>query len=412
MISFIHTADIHFGMENYGKIDPLTGIHTRLLDFHDALNSCIDIAVAKEVDFFLFCGDAYKTAHPTPTQQKLLLGCFLRLYKAGIPVVIIVGNHDNPLSFGKATSLELFHDMPLDGFHVIDKPKILFLETKHGPVQIAGIPWPTRNTIALNKEHMHSDPEVITSYISQAVAKIIQTFAQEVDQTIPTVLASHMTVGSGVFSGSEKRAIYGNDPVLMPSQLALPAFDYVALGHLHRYQNLNPTGYPAIVYAGSIDRIDFGERKEPKGFCYVQLERHATTHTFIEVPTRPFIQIEVYLEEEQDQTEQIIAAIKAEKISQAIIKILYHVPIGHKDHVDIQAIERATVKAHYVVGIIPIYTPTTKTKRSFLKAQMNLESLLLNYFDEKAETQKNKAALTQKALDLYQSCTSCEDEAA
>ena len=55
VISFIHTADIHFGMENYGKIDPQTGIHTRLLDFEKALNFCIDIAIEKKVDFFLFC---------------------------------------------------------------------------------------------------------------------------------------------------------------------------------------------------------------------------------------------------------------------------------------------------------------------------------------------------------------------
>ncbi|MFS8506793.1 MAG: hypothetical protein LVQ75_01505 [Candidatus Babeliales bacterium] len=54
MIKVIHTADIHFGMENYGKIDPETGIHTRLLDFEKALNFCIDYAIEQEVDLFLF----------------------------------------------------------------------------------------------------------------------------------------------------------------------------------------------------------------------------------------------------------------------------------------------------------------------------------------------------------------------
>ena len=122
MIKFIHTADIHFGMENYGRLDPKTGIHTRLLDFERALNFCIDHAIENDFDFFLFSGDAYKTAHPTPTQQRLLLQCFLRLYKANIPVIIIVGNHDNPLSFGKAHALEIFGQLPVDGFHVINKP--------------------------------------------------------------------------------------------------------------------------------------------------------------------------------------------------------------------------------------------------------------------------------------------------
>ncbi len=86
MITFIHTADIHFGMENYGKIDAKTGIHSRLLDFERALNFCIDFAIEKNVDFFLFAGDAYKTANPSPTQQKLLMQCLLKLYKANIPI--------------------------------------------------------------------------------------------------------------------------------------------------------------------------------------------------------------------------------------------------------------------------------------------------------------------------------------
>jgi exonuclease SbcD len=103
-MKFIHTADIHFGMENYGRIDPSTGIHSRLLDFERALTFIVDTALEENIDFFLFSGDAYKTATPSPTQQKLLMNSLFRLYKAGIPVIIIVGNHDNPLSFGKATA--------------------------------------------------------------------------------------------------------------------------------------------------------------------------------------------------------------------------------------------------------------------------------------------------------------------
>ena len=139
MIRFIHTADIHFGVENYGKIDHATGIHSRLLDFVKALDFCIDYAIEQHVDFFLFCGDAYKTHNPTQTQQRLLFKSFFRLYSQGIPVVIIVGNHDHPLSFGKTHALNLFGQLPLDGFYVIEKPDTLILQTKSGPVQIVGI---------------------------------------------------------------------------------------------------------------------------------------------------------------------------------------------------------------------------------------------------------------------------------
>ncbi len=403
MIQFIHTADIHFGMENYGKIDPATGIHTRLLDFKKALDFCVDYALKSNVDFFLFSGDAYKTINPTPTQQRLLLNCFLRLQQAGIPLVIVVGNHDNPLSFGKANTLDIFSDLPLEGFHVIAKPAIINLTTKNGPVQIVGIPWPSRTNIALSSMHAYKSATALTEHIASSVSSLISHFAQQLDRTIPAVLAGHLTVSSGIFSGSEKRAIYGNDPVLLPSQLAIEPFDYVALGHLHRYQNLNPNGYPALVYSGSIERIDFGERKEEKGFCSVTIEKKGvTTHEFIKTPARPFIQIEVKLKEHQDQTEQLLDQLQQHDINDAIVKILYHVPAGKKDTVNLSLVLQACASAMHVVNITPVHAPETREKRSVMNISMDLKTLVSTYLEGKNTAQSDSARLLEKALALQQ----------
>jgi len=405
MIKFIHTADIHFGMENYGKIDPKTGIHTRLLDFERALNFAIDFALEKDVDFFLFSGDAYKTANPSPTQQKLLMRCFFRLYEAKIPIIIIVGNHDNPVSFGKTNSLEVFGNIPVDGFHVISKPTSLTLNTKNGPVQIVGIPWPSRNNISIQSKYIIKTASEITDHIANGVAQLIQHYASELNPTIPSVLAGHLTVSSGVFSGSEKRAIYGNDPVLLPSQLAIAPYDYVALGHLHRYQNLNKNGYPALVYSGSIERVDFGERKEDKGFCFVTIEqKNKCAHEFIKTPMRPFIQIEIKIENEENQTEFVIEQIKKHQIRDAVIKILYFLPAGIKDGVNLRVVQEACYEAMYVVGIIPIRSLEAKQKRAGMKIEMDLHSLLDSYFDSKPEYKSKKEKLIQKALELEHCC--------
>ncbi|HLJ31629.1 MAG TPA: exonuclease subunit SbcD [Candidatus Babeliales bacterium] len=404
MIQFIHTADIHFGMENYGKIDAATGIHTRLLDFEKALNQCIDVAIEKNIDFFLFAGDAYKTHHPSQTQQKLLFKCFLRLYKANIPIVIVIGNHDHPLSFGKAHALDMLGEIPLEGFHVFSKPGSLVLNTKNGPITIVGVPWPTRNTIAIADKHFDKSNAQLTEYISKAVAHIIGDFAQKIDPTIPAVLASHITVSTGIFSGSEKRAIYGNDPMLLPSQLALKPFDYVALGHLHRHQNLNESGYPAVVYSGSIERIDFGERKEEKGFCLVTIpEKEKAVYEFIPVNTRPFIQIEVHLKSGIDQTEQIIDAIKQHSLQDAIVKIVYHIPAGKKDLVNLKIVEIACQDALDVIGVIPVHNFETREKRNgALKVSMDFPELLNNYFATKTDLSHKRKDLTEKALMLWQ----------
>jgi len=403
MIRFVHTADIHFGVENYGKIDQKTGIHSRLLDFERALNFCVDRAIQEDVDFFLFCGDAYKTTNPTPTQQKLFMRCLLKLYQANIPMVLIVGNHDNPLSFGKAHALDIFGDLPLDGFHVVAKPGIINLKTKSGPIQIVGIPWPTRNTVAITDKHLLKSSAELTQYISKALGTIIKSYAQKLNPDIPAVLAGHLTISSGIFSGSERRAIYGNDPVLLPSQLAIAPFDYVALGHLHRYQNLNKNGYPAVVYSGSIERVDFGERKEDKGFCLVTIEeKNKTSHTFIKAPMRPFIQLDVHLEPDKNQTEQLVAALNKHNLDGAIIKINYHVPKDKKDVVDLQAVQRACATAQYVVGIIPITTIQTRERRSDLQVTMDFSTLLGAYLATKPELKDKKDKLIEKASLLYE----------
>jgi exonuclease SbcD len=333
-----------------------------------------------------------------------LFKCFLRLYKAGIPIVIVIGNHDHPLSFGKAHALNMLGEIPLEGFYVFSKPGTIVLNTKNGPISIVGIPWPTRNTIAIADKHLDKSNSQLTEYISKAVAHIISDHAKNIDQTIPAVLASHITVSTGVFSGSEKRAIYGNDPMLMPSQLAIQPFDYVALGHLHRHQNLNESGYPAVVYSGSIERIDFGERKEEKGFCLVSIpEKGKATYEFIPVATRPFIQIDVTLKSGTPQTDQIIEAIKKYDLRDAIVKIIYHIPTGKKDLVDLKIIEYACQEALSLIGVIPVHNFEAREKRNCaLKVTMELPELLDNYFATKPELSSRRNDLIEKTLVLWQ----------
>ncbi|MBM3886435.1 exonuclease SbcCD subunit D [Candidatus Dependentiae bacterium] len=404
MIRFFHTADIHFGVENYGRIDPKTGIHSRLLDFKTSFDVCVNAAIEEQADFFLLCGDAYKTAYPTPTQQKLLIESLLKLHDAKIPVVIVVGNHDHPLSFGKAHALDIFSTVPLKTFHVFSKPEILVLETKNGPVQIVGIPWPTRNNLVTNEQHRFKDQHEITSYISEKIGVLIASFAQQLDPAIPSILCGHLTVTNGIFSGSEKCAIYGSDPMFLPSQLAIKPFDYVALGHLHRHQNLNPGGIP-IVYAGSIERVDFGERKEKKGYCTVTIdtrndETKETSYTFHIVPSRPMIQLDIHLKPEEDQTNTIVHVIEATNLDQAIVKVVYHLPEGRQDKVDLNAVLRACQKAHHVVGIFPVHKVVIRAARAQVSTHMTFDTVLKRFFDTRKELEDKKKLLLKKAQSL------------
>lgn len=416
MIKFFHTGDVHFGTENYGKTDPKTGLHSRFLDFVKSFENCADQAIEQGVDFFLFCGDAYKTAYPTPTQQKQFLRILFKLQQAKIPVVIVVGNHDHPLSFGKSHSLDVFTTVPLEGIHVFSKPEVIKLDTKSGPVQIVGIPWPMRHNLMTKEAHRQKDPSEIASYISEKVGQIIAKFAQELDEKIPAVLAGHLTVSTGIFSGSEKCAVFGSDPLFLPTQLAIKPFDYVALGHLHRYQDLNASGYPSVVYSGSVERIDFGERKEKKGFCVVELDEtkewgKRSIHRFIELETRPMIQIELKLVEGKSQTKQIVEEIEKHEINGAIVKIVYHIGEDMGDKVDLLAVQRACSSAMCIASITPVRKPSVRERRAELNVAMDFASIVDKYLSfRKDDIGVDPKKIKEKALQMYRELEEPEGE--
>ncbi len=88
-MKFLHLADVHLGMENYGRIDPSTGLHTRLKDFIKCFSFAIDIALEEKVDLVIFTGDAYKNSNPNPTHQREFARQIYRLSEAEIPVSVL-----------------------------------------------------------------------------------------------------------------------------------------------------------------------------------------------------------------------------------------------------------------------------------------------------------------------------------
>ncbi|WP_200907442.1 metallophosphoesterase family protein, partial [Ardenticatena maritima] len=70
MPRILHFSDLHIGTENYGRINPETGLSTRLEDFLRAFDFVVDYALENDVDLVLFTGDAFKNRDPSPTHQR------------------------------------------------------------------------------------------------------------------------------------------------------------------------------------------------------------------------------------------------------------------------------------------------------------------------------------------------------
>jgi exonuclease SbcD len=321
-IRLLHFADIHVGIENYGHIDSATGVNSRVLDFLRRVDEVIDYGLGRDVDVVIFAGDAFKTRDPSPTLQREFARRVKRIVDAGVPIILLVGNHDLPAMEKKASSIDIYRTLAVPNVVVGWEEALHRVETKRGPIQIATAPYPMRNRLMSLDEHRGKPVDELDRALQEIVGENIRALAEQLDPALPAVLTGHYTV-SGATYGSERSVMLGRDVAVLKSVLADARWDYVALGHIHKHQSLQPKGdYPAIVYSGSLERIDFGEEREAKGFCWVEVAKGETTWQFVEVRARPFKTIVADVREADDVTMAAQAELAEHDVSGAIVRVI------------------------------------------------------------------------------------------
>lgn len=318
MIRVLHFADLHLGVENYGRLDPRTGLSTRLGDFLRALDTLVEYALENDIHLVLFAGDAYKGRKPSPTLQREFAKRIRQLAEAKILVFLLVGNHDMPRAASRATSVEIFDTLAIRNVWVRDLPGTEIIETKGGPVQVVALPWVNRGWLLSQEEHVGKNLLEIDFLIAEKWERIVENEIAHLDQKIPALLVAHGTV-FGALYGSERSVILGQEMVIPRSAVTDPVFDYVALGHIHKHQVLNEN--PPVVYAGSMERVDFGEEGEEKGFVVVEIEKGQARWEFIPLQARPFVTIRVEAKGAEPMS-QILEALSHFEVKEAIVRVL------------------------------------------------------------------------------------------
>ncbi len=320
-IRLLHFADIHIGMENYGKVDPSSGVNARVLDFLRRFDELIDYGLEREADLVIFAGDAYKRRSPNPTYQRAFARRVKRLADAGVPVVLLVGNHDLPTMTQKATTVDIFSTLDVPNVIVGRDYEVHVIETPSGPVQVATVPYPIRQRLLVDDEYRGLSIEELDKALQRIVTSTVEGLKQSLNPDIPAVLTAHLSVSNATY-GSERNVMIGRDAVIAKSALDDPAWDYVALGHIHKHQSLNGENQPPIVYAGSLERIDFGEEGDPKGFCWVELAGGETTWTFVEVDARPFVTIRADVREDDEPLAALERTISEHDLENAVVRLI------------------------------------------------------------------------------------------
>jgi len=353
MIRILHFADLHLGVETYGRIDPATGLSSRLSDFLAALDQLVDYALNNDIDLVLFCGDAYRSRDPSQTYQREFARRIRRLSGNNIHVFLLAGNHDLPNAVGRATSVEIFDTLTIENVTVVNAPQTHRVETRKGAIQIVALPWVRYGRLLSREDAKNLSLDQLNKKIEDILTNWLDVQIEPLDPHLPAILAGHLAHSEAVV-GTEKIMTVGRDYIMLRSNIAKPAFDYVALGHMHRRQTIdNPV---PVVYPGSLQTIDFGDEDQEKGFYVVELDETASrrkrlkSYEFRSVVARRFLTIKVDANTD-NPTETVLQAIAKSDVKESIVRLQIKVLAEKEALLQENEIKKALKEAYFVAAV-------------------------------------------------------------
>jgi DNA repair exonuclease SbcCD nuclease subunit len=268
-LKFVHTADTHLGFEitRVNQAHPEGRLKRADLIFKNFL-SVLNHAREIEAKLLIHSGDLFNKYYiPRETLDELVRPIF-DLARSGTRILIIPGNHER-----SEFPFDLFHGSA--GIYVFDRPKSLFFTLDGYAVGIAGFPFireDSKRTFlkALEETEYHqlrSDFNLLVTH---------QAFDQ-------------VRVGPVDFVfRSGRQDTVSRETVLLD-------FEYIAAGHIHRYQILEHPRQPGIkfVYPGSTQRISFAEMAEHKGFIEAEVINNRIETRFVPLPVYELELVEI-----------------------------------------------------------------------------------------------------------------------
>jgi len=418
----LHFADLHIGVEAYGRpatekdlealpdwfapdVDRRTylGVSTRFLDFLCALDELVDFALREGVDLVLFSGDTYKSREPSQTHQREFLRRVARLREAGIPLFLLVGNHDMPHSPWRATTLDLFPSLRVPAVTVGNRFQVYGVETRSGPLQVVALPWVRGGDLLARGELRGASLDEVRQHIAERLTQRVMDLVRSLDPDRPAVLSGHLTVDRAE-TGSERSMMLGQDYVVLTSALAQPGLDYLALGHVHKHQRVWEE--PLAVYSGSLQRVDFSEEGEEKGFCVVDLDpsrppgQRLLRYEFVPVRSaRRFLTVEVEVPDGvEDPTRMVLEALARRSVRGAVVRLKVSLPAEVADRLDEPALRRALAEA-YAIGPLEKHVRYAERRGRWAPEDLNLSPAeALRRFLE--EQERVDPAVRRRALEL------------
>lgn len=304
-VTFLHLADLHPNNSQTfaGQLllDPQTGRNQALEDLRKSLAFVVSMALTRKAidprgfDACLISGDLFDVPRPHPNEIAMIKD-FLFQITDHCPVIVIPGNHDLSQSPSDASALASIVGMR--DIRILDRPEQHWLSFYGMDICISGLPYPIPKRLLTDETYQHLGSEELTAAVNHHLAQIVRGMQAIQPKPDFHLLLAHGTT-SNAMVGEQPRSI--SHDILLPLN-EMQSFDYVALGHIHRAQQVSPNAW----YSGSLMRQSFNEEHEPKGFNVVRLEKGQLPDvSFIENPfARPYRTIDC-----GDQFTELLGAV-------------------------------------------------------------------------------------------------------
>jgi exonuclease SbcD len=184
--------------------------------------------------------------------------------------------------------------------------------------------------------------------------------------------------------------------------LADPTWDYVALGHIHKHQELNGGQQPPIVYPGSLERIDFGEEGERKGFVMVELARGHAQWEFIPVKARPFVTIRLDVREATEPMTTILDELEQHPVDEAIVRVIIKATEAQEMLLDDKPIRQTLRRVSYLASVVRDIERPQRHRLGHISAEeLTPREALETYLDSRGTSAERKEQLLRYAETIF-----------
>ncbi|TEW53627.1 exonuclease subunit SbcD [Psychromonas sp. RZ22] len=257
-MKILHTSDWHLGQYFMMK--------TRENEHKQFLTWLVAVINDHKVDAVIVAGDIFDSASPASYARKLYADFIVQLQQSYCSQLVIVsGNHDSVAVLNESKSLlRALNVSVLAGLSDDLSEHIISLEDKSGKQQalLCALPFLRATDVMLSEQGSSAEQKQMS--LQQGIADTYQTIyelaVESVDETTPILATGHLTAVGCAVSDSV-REIYIGTLTAFPSSL-FPAFDYIALGHIHKAQRVQKSD--VIRYCGSPIPLSFDESKQTK----------------------------------------------------------------------------------------------------------------------------------------------------